>query len=112
MNDDTSIALLEIERTFAAPPEKVFDALTQPEKMNQWFFGMDHGCARVEQDFRVGGTYTINMMTPEGEDGSCDGEVRHAPHGEYLEIDRPNRLVFTWIMITSITLWMIIGKSP
>lgn len=97
MNDEPTLALLKIERTLSASPEHVFAALTQPEKMNQWFFGMDQGCAKVEQEFRVGGQYTINMMKENGEAGTCDGEERYAPHGEYMEIDPPRRLVFSWI---------------
>lgn len=97
MKQEKAISLLKIERTLSAAPKDVFAALTQSQKMNQWFFGMDGGSARVEQDFRVGGTYTINMLKENGEPGSCDGEQRYAPHGEYLEIDPPRRLVFSWI---------------
>jgi uncharacterized protein YndB with AHSA1/START domain len=97
MKDDPTLTLLKIERTFSSSPEDVFAALTQPEKMNQWFFGLDQGCAKVEQDFRIGGQYTINMMSETGEASTCGGEVRYAPHGEYIEIDPPRRLVFSWI---------------
>ncbi|MCH6258147.1 SRPBCC domain-containing protein [Puniceicoccaceae bacterium K14] len=97
MKEDSTFSLLEIERTLSASPEAVFAALTQPEKMNEWFFGMERGCAQVEQDFRVGGAYTINMIGPEGGASTCDGQERYAPHGEYLEIDPPHRLVFTWV---------------
>ena len=39
-------------------------------------------------DLRVGGTYNVHMMTPDGKD--------HAVVGTYREIDPPNRLVYTW----------------
>ena len=42
----------------------------------------------AEVDLRVGGRYRIRMKSP-------DGETFNAV-GEYLEIDRPNRLVYTW----------------
>ncbi len=37
---------------------------------------------------RVGGTYAVEMKNE---------EVTHKPHGEYLEILPPEKLVFTWI---------------
>lgn len=91
--------LLEIQRTFRAAPEAVFSALTDPSQMNRWFFGMESGSARVEQDFRVGGNYTVNMFGTGGKAGGCHSEegARAAPHGEYLEIDPPRKLAFTWI---------------
>jgi uncharacterized protein YndB with AHSA1/START domain len=89
MNESKSLALLEIERELSAKPEAVFNALTQPEKMSQWFYGMDEGYAKAEADLRVGGKYTVSMYRP-------NHELAAAPHGEYLEIDRPSKLVFTW----------------
>jgi len=99
MSESSSLAMLDIERRFDASREMVFSALTEPDKMNQWFFGMPEGCAKVEQDFRVGGKYVINMLKPDGSEGSCENasEAEYAPHGEYLEIDPPNKLVFSWI---------------
>jgi len=99
MSESSSLAMLDIERHFDAPREAVFAALTEPYKMNQWFFGMPGGSAKVEQDFRVGGSYTVNMFAADGSESKCENarEAEYAPHGEYLEIDPPNKLVFTWI---------------
>ena len=30
-------------------------------------------------------------------DGSASSWAEYEPHGEFLEIDRPNKIVFTWI---------------
>ncbi len=99
MNDKPSLALLNVERRLDASPEQVFDALTEPAKMNQWFFGIPEGRAEVEQDLRVGGKYVVRMYDADGAESKCDQaeEARFAPHGEYLEIDPPRKLVFTWI---------------
>ncbi len=43
MNENKPLALLEIERELSANRDAVFSALTQPEKMSQWFYGMDEG---------------------------------------------------------------------
>jgi uncharacterized protein YndB with AHSA1/START domain len=39
----------QVERTIDATPAEVWDALTQPEKLKQFFFGAD-----VDSDFEVG----------------------------------------------------------
>ena len=72
-----------------AIPSRVFDALTKPELINQWMYGMDEGHADIESDLRPGGKYTLKMVRP-------DGEVAYAPHGEYLEIDPPHKISMTW----------------
>jgi len=99
VSEKSSLAKLVIQRRIEASVETVFEALTRPEKMNQWFFGMPGGRAEVEQDFRVGGSYVARMFKPDGSEGGCEhsGESAYAPHGEYLEIDAPWKLVFTWI---------------
>ena len=76
------------ERLIAAPPREVFDAWADAESMCVWMCpeeSMER--ATVELDFRVGGRFRIVMH----------GREQDYPHeGEYLEIDAPRRLVFTW----------------
>ncbi len=86
--------MLEIKRTYKASQTKVFDALTKPEIMAEWFYGMDDGRAEVESDFKVGGAYVIRMFKGDGTQSDC---AEYAPHGEFLEIDPPNKVAFTWI---------------
>ena len=79
---------LRIVRVLPASPEEVFDAWTDPESLAVW---MAPGSVRrsvVEADARVGGRFRIVMKGPD-----CD----HEHTGEYLVVDRPRRLVFTWI---------------
>jgi uncharacterized protein YndB with AHSA1/START domain len=78
---------LVIKRLLKADRKRVFSALTDPQKMTQWFYGMETGRARVTSDFRVGGKYSIEMSNDEQ---NC------VPRGEYLEIVPPEKLVFTW----------------
>jgi glutathione S-transferase len=84
------VAALRLEREFDAPPEEVFDAWTNPEVLTRWWAPTPSwdspGC---EVDLRVGGRYRLTMR--EGE-----GAQIHAVAGEYREIDRPRRLVYTW----------------
>ena len=80
-------APIVVERLIPAPPEVVFAAWRDPVSLRVWMCpapDMTHATAKV--DFRVGGRFRIVMH------GARDYE--HA--GEYLEIDPPRRLVFTW----------------
>jgi uncharacterized protein YndB with AHSA1/START domain len=85
----TATRTLVITRTFNAPPALVFDAWTKPEHLVHWFGPNDFTVPTCEQDFRVGGKYRFCMHAPDGGD--------HWVWGEYLEIDRPRKLVFTWV---------------
>lgn len=86
---DEGREVLRLERTVNAPPEAVFDAWTSPEVLQTWWpAGADWETPVAEVDARVGGGLRLVMRSPDGEEfGGC---------GEYLELRRPERLVFTW----------------
>jgi uncharacterized protein YndB with AHSA1/START domain len=75
MNDD---GVVEVSVHVAAPPETVFPYFTDPGRYVQWM----GGDATLEPV--PGGSYRVRMR---------DG-VEAA--GEFVEVDPPNRLVFTW----------------
>ncbi|MEX3015797.1 SRPBCC domain-containing protein [Gymnodinialimonas hymeniacidonis] len=79
---------LTCTRTIAAPPEALYDAWLDAEKLAQFMRpGASVTIARAENDPRLGGRFDIVMQTPETE----------IPHwGIYQTLDRPNRIVFTW----------------
>lgn len=82
---------LNLERTFQAPAEAVFDAWTNEEVLRRWFHGEhDWETSHAEVDLRVGGAVRVVMLDP------AQG-VKHGGGGHYTEIDPPNRLAFTWI---------------
>jgi uncharacterized protein YndB with AHSA1/START domain len=75
-------------RRFDATPERVFDAWLDPQIARRWLFSTPGGeMVRADVDARVGGRFTFTDRR-DGED------IEHV--GEYLEIERPHRLVFTF----------------
>jgi uncharacterized protein YndB with AHSA1/START domain len=84
---------LVVERVFAASPERVFDAFTDPVQLKAWWWPGGITCPSAEVDLRVGGTYRIEMAWPDHVPDSA--QVTHALKGEYYEIDRPYKLVMS-----------------
>jgi uncharacterized protein YndB with AHSA1/START domain len=81
---------IRMTRLFNAPRHLVFDAMTKPEHVKQWWgrLGEGYSVPVCEIDLRVGGAWRFVNRHPEGE---------AAFYGEYREIAPPSRLVFTEI---------------
>jgi uncharacterized protein YndB with AHSA1/START domain len=80
---------VNVEKTIGAPIEKVFDAWLNPKILAQFMMpmpGMPE--SDVKNDVREGGSFSIIMHA--GND-----ELPHT--GKYLEIKRPDKLIFTWV---------------
>ena len=89
----TPVKELVIERNFKAPPERIFDAFTDPQQLTQWWWPKGFSCPAAELDLRVGGTYKLAMLWPDAVPGN--DQFAHHMGGEYYEIDRPHRLVMS-----------------
>lgn len=77
-----------VTRILDATPEDVFDAWTDPEQARQWMCPVGATVPELTLEARVGGRLRL-VMRVDGRD------FIHL--GEFLEVERPRRLVFTWI---------------
>ena len=73
---------------FDAPRDLVFEAHTSCEHISNWWGPRKYEVASCEIDFRPGGAWRIVHRGPDGE------EI--AFYGEYREIVRPERIVWTF----------------
>lgn len=77
---------------FSVPPERVFDAFLDTKMIGQFMFGpgvRDEEIVSLTNDPRLGGSFSY-IVRRQGM------EINHT--GEYLEINRPGHLVFTWVV--------------
>jgi uncharacterized protein YndB with AHSA1/START domain len=90
-----------MERSYRAPAQAVFDAWTSEEVMRRWWHAApDWETPVAEVDLRVGGAVRVVMRDPHS-------GTEYGGGGFYTEIDRPNRLAFTWIWDESTTRQLI-----
>lgn len=81
---------VRLVRHLPLPCERVFDAWLVPRTLGQWMFGprvRNENVVRLQVDPRAGGHFSLQVER--------DGElIDHV--GQYLRIDRPRHLAFTW----------------
>ena len=79
---------VRLTRLIRAPREAVYDAWLDPKIRRQWWCAAeDMTCGVCDIDASEGGAYRINMTK---------GGDEWVTVGEFVELDRPNKLVFTW----------------
>jgi uncharacterized protein YndB with AHSA1/START domain len=78
----------------AAPPERVFKALSDPKQLMQWFTSPECPAKLWEMDPRPGGHY--RYATQKGTI-VVNGVDEFECHGEILEVDPPRLLAYSWI---------------
>lgn len=79
---------VRVRRLLPASRDEVFDAWLDPDGMREWMLPGTVKHCDVMLDPRVGGRFHIFMK-------SAGADYVHT--GEYLVMDRPSKLVFTWV---------------
>ncbi len=75
-------------RRIAARQAIVFEALVTADGIRAWWGPDDGPAISAEVDARVGGGFRVRFRTADG--------LEHECAGEFLEIDRPERVVMSW----------------
>jgi uncharacterized protein YndB with AHSA1/START domain len=85
-------ATFVLERTYDAPPSRVFAAFADPEVKARWFNGPEEwGPDERQMDFRVGGREVSR--------GGPPGGPVHVFRGEYQDIVQDQRIIYTYDML-------------
>lgn len=88
MDGPQSQSILELTIRVDAPRERVYQALTEPTALTQWWGPDGFTTQVVALDLRVGGGYRLAMQPP-------DGELFHLS-GEFVDVVPPSRLAYTF----------------
>jgi uncharacterized protein YndB with AHSA1/START domain len=89
-NQDSIIAEIDI----AAPPVRVFEALTDLDQLLRWFTDASCPVKSWKMDARLGGSYSY---ATEKANFVVNGVDEFKCYGEITEIDPPRLLVYTWV---------------
>jgi uncharacterized protein YndB with AHSA1/START domain len=81
---------VHVTRELPAPREQVYRTWTEPDLFKRWFTPPGNASVKAELDVRPGGAYRITLERTELIPGTS-----HIV-GNYLEVDPPERLVFTF----------------
>jgi len=78
----------------AAPPERVFHALTDPGELKRWFNSPECPVKFWKMDARLGGRYSYatekgSVVVNDISEFECSGEI--------TEYDPPRSLAYTWV---------------
>jgi uncharacterized protein YndB with AHSA1/START domain len=90
-----------VEIVIAAPPARVFQAISDPAQVPKWWGQSDlYQVTKSTMDVRPGGKWRSDGV-------GADGKSFYV-EGEYLEVDPPRLLVHTWISSYSGTLKTVV----
>ena len=84
--EDLSEREIVSARTFGAPRDRVFEAFTDPVRLARWWGPKGFTSTIHELDLRPGGAWRFTMHAP--------GGVDHANESVFVEVVRPERIVF------------------
>ncbi|MEE6163239.1 MULTISPECIES: SRPBCC family protein [unclassified Mycolicibacterium] len=83
----TETVVVRVQRVMPATPEEVFDEWLDPEALREWMCPRPARCVTVQVEPRVGGLVRFDV-----DDQGSSVLIT----GQFLAIDRPRLLTFTW----------------
>ena len=90
-------ATLEIRRTFNTTRDKVFNAWANASAIAQWIGPADQMDSQIEaHDFQAGGEFRYRLITKNDDPIRGPAGINHVAAGNFVEIEEPSRIVFTW----------------
>ena len=88
-HDEATGPIVQVRRRVRASAEQIFDLWTRPDLMVRWMSPFPGAVdCKATCDPRPGGAFSLFMSS---------GESNREVSGTYVEVDRPRKLVFTWI---------------
>jgi uncharacterized protein YndB with AHSA1/START domain len=81
---------LEVRRTIAATPERLFSAWTDPKQLMSWWGPVGVACIGADVDLRAGGRYRIGNRLPDGKEIWI--------RGIFEVVERPRLLTYSWAL--------------
>ena len=84
-----SNASVNLSRVYNTSVQHLFECFTQPELIVRWWGPEGTSCPSAQAELKIGGKYRFVMQ-------GAAGEEPNVVHGEYLVVEPPERLVFTW----------------
>ena len=86
---ETTAPIVQIRRRVRAGAEQILDLWTKPDLMVRWMSPFPGAVdCKASCDPRTGGAFSLVMSS---------GESSREVSGAYVQVDRPRKLVFTWI---------------
>jgi uncharacterized protein YndB with AHSA1/START domain len=79
---------LEIKRVIKASRHRVYAAWIDPAQLREWFGPENVQTRNLVAETRVGGNFSWDVTSPEGEEMTM--------HGEFRELQPDRKIVFTW----------------
>jgi uncharacterized protein YndB with AHSA1/START domain len=76
-----------VQRVLPALPERVYREWTDPALLGEWMCPQPARATSIELDPRIGGHMRIGIV---------EGDLSFDVVGEYVELEPPHRLAFTW----------------
>lgn len=78
---------LTVKRVIKADPETLWEALTDQQIMQKWFFAEEGMSATVENNPEAGGRFKVDMHGPKD---------NYLHEGTYKEMVPHKKIIFTW----------------